>query len=878
MADTGDRQGGGTEPTALEQLTAMAARGCESGFEAVFAESGDDVFRFCCSLVGAADGEDLVRRVAGRAARALEESGVSTNPGRWLLRLAYEEAAGGGAGAGPAAPEPPRRVPVWKRGEAAAAAVPARAAEAPFAERFESLSETQRGGLALRELGNLPYGAIADVLKIDQATARACVSAARLALQPQLPEPDAMCGPARKLMSDDQRSPAADAALRAHVDACPVCPDAARSMKGLATALDDLLPHIAPALLLAVIKEASAFAAEPPPSSGGPEAVRRSSRRRHGRRALALGGVAALLVVAGALGLSATSLDRPGEARNARASLVPIAAVAQGIAGVSESGGECPSGTVRVRDHCEPACPDGDRAVDGQCGPDPDCPPPRTRLPDGSCVPDDGCRPPRIRLPDGPCVPIDGCPGGEARLPDGSCPPVDGCPGGQARLPDGSCPPVDGCPGGQARRPDGSCPEDGCPGGQAPLPDGSCPDRVVPICRVGHFVNGHCEIDAVCPPRARFRNGRCEYRAVCPPNTIKVRKGICRRRVRCPKGAKLLADGTCLGRVVCPPPTTRHGEVCEPPVKCPDGAKPAGDHCELPAVCPSGTKPVGDRCELPPVCPLDTTPSPQGCIGKIVCPPGTVPQGIRCVRPCNGVLLGPDDPCLDPCDPYRREVIPPPVEPGPVLPPDDYVDRHGDRPGAGHSPGHGRGHDPAHDPGRAADAVTGAEQPASSAWPAAGYPVPQQAAEDESRPASGPSRTSPAGPPGGRPEPAGDGRPGGRGPAGAGQAPPAGDAGRGRGPVRPSETYAPGRGQAGSPPVRGQAGSPPAWGQAGSPPGQAGRSQAGRGQAAPRAGNPRAGQARGGPAHRRRVLPPVALLVVTGIALPPLLARRRRAR
>jgi DNA-directed RNA polymerase specialized sigma24 family protein len=653
-----DQPGEGGRRTAGQLLAEWAARGAESGFKAVFASHGGEVFRLCCALAGVESGEELVRKVAARAAVELRDHKAPTNPRRWALRIAAEVAESElPAPAAPAA----RRVPVWKRTAGQAGGEP------PLLERFEALERDERAGLVLHQVGGLDYGAVADILGLDRDEAPEVVARARGALQPDVPLESARCRDARRLLAHDQREPAAARRLDAHLGQCSQCPTVERDMGRLGSALDQALPKIAVAVLRAVINEASACAAEAPPSQEPARPGR--TRGRAPRRPLALAAVAMLLVTAAALGLAASPLDKPAGVRTARP-LWPTALVAegQGIGGVSAEKrvAPCPAGTERVRDHCEPECPRGTVRERERCVPR-DCPD-GTRLADGECVPAVVCREGVLR--DGRCLVGAECPGGTV-LRAGRCERPAVCPRGTVEVSDGDCVRPARCPRGTR------------------LVRGRCIPPVGPIrCRPGTtpISGGRCRGRVVCPPRTRLiSGGRCRGRVVCPRGT--KRDGlVCRAPVRCPEGTQP-AGRVCERPARCPAEAVPVGDECVLPAVCPDKTVPSGGLCVLPFVCPDGSAPVNGRCELPFLCPEGTRPTADGCVGEVVCPPDTTPQGTRCVRtPCDGSLRPIADPCLEP-----------PIHPDP--PPDTWVDRHGDSHGRGHRPDGGRGHDPNHDAG-----------------------------------------------------------------------------------------------------------------------------------------------------------------------------------
>ena len=621
--------------------SAEGQAGGDSAFEAVFAEHADEVFRFSCAIAGEKDAGPLLRRVARLAATEFDDQRDSDEQRQWLLGLAFLESVA----AEPAEPAAAATAPAAAAPEAAAgpdAAAAAAAAEPGIREQVAAFGKTELGGLFLRELTDFGYDVAANICHTTPDVLQKGVTDLRRALQPHLPREGPMCDIAREIMADDEPDAAAEATLGEHLDQCSECPKVEADMAGIAAALDKALPHIAQSLLLAVLKEANAFASEAPPSSPEPDAGRGDRLSRYSRRSLALAGAALVLVTAGALGLGAATLDRPGNVANLPSLLSQAALTeAMGIAGATDESREppCPIGTERVGDHCEPPCPDGTERIRGVC--EPECPE-GTRRVDGECQVD--------------------CPVGTVRV-DGEC-QVD-CPDGFVQVED-ECfvdPPGFDCP----------------PGTQ---PVGRrCLLIITPVCRFGVLRNGRCFVDVVCPRRTVFRRGRCERLPVCPPRTVEVRNGVCELRARCPKGTKRISRNRCRGPVVCPVGTTRDGLVCRAPVVCPGNSTPVGNVCVRPAECPPRTTLVGGRCELPPVCPEHTTPTPQGCIGDVVCPPRTIPQGGRCVLPCRGTLWRLTHPCLEP-------------DPDP-----EWVDRHGDSHGRGHRPGGGKGHDPTHNAG-----------------------------------------------------------------------------------------------------------------------------------------------------------------------------------
>ncbi|MDQ3936627.1 MAG: hypothetical protein M3340_18555, partial [Actinomycetota bacterium] len=145
-------------------MAALAARGAEAAFEAVFDRHGQDVYRFCCAMAGVRDGEELFARAMPRMLDVLTRLDGPADLKRLLVETVAEVA-------------PPIEPPA--RGTAAGGVTAGGVLVA-----FERLSRTERGSIVLRELGGLGYRAIGDVLGVNPATVRELVGTARAALAP----------------------------------------------------------------------------------------------------------------------------------------------------------------------------------------------------------------------------------------------------------------------------------------------------------------------------------------------------------------------------------------------------------------------------------------------------------------------------------------------------------------------------------------------------------------------------------------------------------------------------------------------------------------------------------------------------------------------
>src|SRR2546423_7108145 len=77
-------------PSEDSELARLASEGAEGAFEAIFGRYGSDVFRFCCGMAGAKDGEELFRVAAGSAMVRLRQGVHRGDLKGWLLKCAYE--------------------------------------------------------------------------------------------------------------------------------------------------------------------------------------------------------------------------------------------------------------------------------------------------------------------------------------------------------------------------------------------------------------------------------------------------------------------------------------------------------------------------------------------------------------------------------------------------------------------------------------------------------------------------------------------------------------------------------------------------------------------------------------------------------------------
>jgi DNA-directed RNA polymerase specialized sigma24 family protein len=435
--------------------------------EGVFGRHGQDVFRLCCALAGAKDGEELFSRTIGRVVERFKSGVGNQDLKPWLFAQAQAEATDSGSLAVAAA-----------RATTPVEAEPSDAGQL-LLERFEEMSRTERGSLVMRELSGLSYGAIADVLGISSGSARRVVAEARLAMVQTVPGPTAECEVVRQALVADHLTPLAQSGVDRHLERCPYCSHVNRGVGALPALLQKALPRISRAVILAMLKEQLAHASAGQSSEKQArerEARARAKRAYRRRRSIAAGAVLALLVVVAALAVS-TGRINPDRATSGSGGVLPFAFTAPALQnlelGLSDSSkpkpkpkprprpGPCVAGTPNCPNPTPGPCvvgtPNCPNPTPGPCvvgtpncpnptpGPcvvgTPNCPsgcPPGTHGTPPKCVRD--CRSPRLgpgcRCPAGTdepdCKPKpELCPDGTPKPPDGICnlkPPSDLCP------------------------------------------------------------------------------------------------------------------------------------------------------------------------------------------------------------------------------------------------------------------------------------------------------------------------------------------------------------------------------------------------------------------------------------------------------------------
>jgi RNA polymerase sigma factor (sigma-70 family) len=139
---------------------------------------GADVHRFCVAQAGPHHGPDCFQETVISALRAYPDLRDQRNLRGWLFTIAHHKVLDHHRAAGR------RPVPVDVVPER-----PARTTSAPDAQLWDAVSRLpskQRGAIALRYLGDLPYADIAAALDCTEAAARQNVRAGLAALRQEV--------------------------------------------------------------------------------------------------------------------------------------------------------------------------------------------------------------------------------------------------------------------------------------------------------------------------------------------------------------------------------------------------------------------------------------------------------------------------------------------------------------------------------------------------------------------------------------------------------------------------------------------------------------------------------------------------------------------
>lgn len=146
-------------------------------FQQLLDAHGADVHRFCVAQVGPHHGSDCFQEAVIAALRAYPDVRDDRNLRGWLFTIAHRKVLDHHRAAAR------RPVPVPALPERGAAADPI---DGDLWEAVGRLPEKQRGAVALRYLGDLPYADIGVVLGCSEAAARQNVRAGLAALRQEV--------------------------------------------------------------------------------------------------------------------------------------------------------------------------------------------------------------------------------------------------------------------------------------------------------------------------------------------------------------------------------------------------------------------------------------------------------------------------------------------------------------------------------------------------------------------------------------------------------------------------------------------------------------------------------------------------------------------
>jgi RNA polymerase sigma factor (sigma-70 family) len=203
------------------QLARRAAAGDERAFAAIFRRYHQDLYRYCLAILGnPEDAQDALQNAMVKALRALpgESREIELKP--WLYRVAHNEAIDlvrRRRGGEPLDPE------LVAAGPGLAQEAEARARLGTLLSDLETLPDSQRGALVLRELSGLDFEAIAAVLGTSAATARQTLYEARLSLRQLEAGREMSCDSVTKALSDADGRVLRRRDIRAHLRSCADC-------------------------------------------------------------------------------------------------------------------------------------------------------------------------------------------------------------------------------------------------------------------------------------------------------------------------------------------------------------------------------------------------------------------------------------------------------------------------------------------------------------------------------------------------------------------------------------------------------------------------------------------------------------------------------
>lgn len=143
-------------------------------FQALLDAHGAALHRFCVAHAGPHHGDDCFQEAVLAALRAYPELRSATNLRGWLFTIAHRKAIDHHRATSR------RAIPL---DEVPDGGVPATAVDGSVWASVARLPDKQRGAIALRYLGDLPYADIAAVLECSEAAARQNVRAGLASLR-----------------------------------------------------------------------------------------------------------------------------------------------------------------------------------------------------------------------------------------------------------------------------------------------------------------------------------------------------------------------------------------------------------------------------------------------------------------------------------------------------------------------------------------------------------------------------------------------------------------------------------------------------------------------------------------------------------------------
>jgi RNA polymerase sigma factor (sigma-70 family) len=223
------RPGAGARFLSDERLARRAAKGDERTFAEIYRRYGQDLYRFCLSIVAnPEDGRDALQNTMVKALQALpgEKRSIKLKP--WLYRVAHNESV-----------ELLRRRRETVRVDPELVAPGAGPAEtAARRERLRqllgdlgALPERQRSMLVMRELSGLEFDQIGEAFSTSPAVVRQTIYEARLSLRRLEEGREMSCEKVMRQLSDGDGRVRGRRDVQAHLRACPDCRAFGRSIE-----------------------------------------------------------------------------------------------------------------------------------------------------------------------------------------------------------------------------------------------------------------------------------------------------------------------------------------------------------------------------------------------------------------------------------------------------------------------------------------------------------------------------------------------------------------------------------------------------------------------------------------------------------------------